>query len=324
MEHCRLRGLSGVQRHRTGGSTQGFEIRFINRFMNRFMRQEALPTEQAFWGMAPQDKRSNAGFWRVWAANKKVHDHLHKGCRRAEMAPSQANAHLRTRPFSGGQDSATCLAWALDRYEHVETIGFDYGQRHKIELACRDSFLASLRKNFPTWDQRLGGDHVLDMGLLSQISDTALTQAKSIEFEKTGLPNTFVPGRNLLFFTFAATLAYRRELTVLVGGMCETDYSGYPDCRDDTLKSLQVTLSLGLDSRTVIETPLMWLDKAATWTLAEKLGGQTLVSMILEDTHTCYLGDRSRKHAWGYGCGHCPACELRKKGYEKYSEGTSA
>ncbi len=226
--------------------------------------------------------------------------------------------------FSGGQDSATCLAWALDRYERVETVGFNYGQRHKIELECRDKFLTSLRKSFPNWDKKLGGDHLLDMGLLGQISDTALTQAKSIEFEKTGLPNTFVPGRNLLFLTFAATLAYRRELTVLVGGMCETDYSGYPDCRDDTLKSLQVTLSLGLDSRTVIETPLMWLDKAATWSLAKQLGGQTLVSMILEETHACYLGDRSRKHEWGYGCGHCPACDLRRKGYEKYCEGTAA
>lgn len=165
---------------------------------------------------------------------------------------------------------------------------------------------------------------MLDMGLLGQISDTALTQPKSIEFERTGLPSTFVPGRNLLFLTFAAALAYRRELTVLVGGMCETDYSGYPDCRDNTLKSLQLTLSLGLDSRTIVETPLMWLDKAATWSLARKLGGGTLVSMILEETHTCYLGNRSRRHEWGYGCDHCPACDLRRKGYEKYCEGTSA
>lgn len=225
--------------------------------------------------------------------------------------------------FSGGQDSATSLAWALDRYEIVETIGFDYGQRHKIELECRANFFTSIRKNFPNWGKKLGKDHLLDMSLLGQISDTALTQAKSIEFEKTGLPNTFVPGRNLLFFTFAATLAYRRELTVLVGGMCETDYSGYPDCRDDTLKSLQVTLSLGLDSRMIIETPLMWLDKAATWALAEQLGGETLVSIILEETHTCYLGDRRHRHQWGAGCGHCPACELRKKGYEKYFESKS-
>ena len=221
--------------------------------------------------------------------------------------------------FSGGQDSATCLAWALDRYQHVETIGFDYGQRHAIEMDCRTHILESLRANFPDWRARLGEDHVLDMGLLGQISDTALTKSKAIEFEETGLPNTFVPGRNLLFFSFAATLAYRRGLTVLVGGMCETDYSGYPDCRDDTLKSLQVTLSLGMDSRFVIETPLMWIDKAATWQLAEDLGGPKLVDLILEDTHTCYLGDRTKRHDWGYGCGTCPACQLRKAGYEAFS-----
>lgn len=222
--------------------------------------------------------------------------------------------------FSGGQDSATCLAWALNRYKHVETLGFNYGQRHKIELECRNEFLTSLRKNFPNWGGKLGGDHLLDISVLGQISDTALTREKSIQFEKTGLPNSFVPGRNLLFLSLAATLAYRRGLTVLVGGMCETDYSGYPDCRDDTLKSLQVTLNLGLDSRIVIEAPLMWLDKAATWDLAKQLGGETLVSMILEETHTCYLGDRSRKHEWGYGCGHCPACVLRKKGFQGYCE----
>ena len=221
--------------------------------------------------------------------------------------------------FSGGQDSATCLAWALDRYQHVETIGFDYGQRHAIEMDCRTHILESLRANFPDWGARLGEDHVLDMGLLGQISDTALTKSKAIEFEETGLPNTFVPGRNLLFFSFAATLAYRRGLTVLVGGMCETDYSGYPDCRDDTLKSLQVTLSLGMDSRFVIETPLMWIDKAATWQLAKDLGGPKLVDLILEDTHTCYLGDRTKRHDWGYGCGTCPACQLRKAGYEAFS-----
>ena len=227
--------------------------------------------------------------------------------------------------FSGGQDSTTCLAWALDRYQHVETIGFDYGQRHAIEMDCRTHILESLRANFPDWRARLGEDHVLDMGLLGQISDTALTKSKAIEFEETGLPNTFVPGRNLLFFSFAATLAYRRGLTVLVGGMCETDYSGYPDCRDDTLKSLQVTLSLGMDSRFVIETPLMWIDKAATWQLAEDLGGPKLVDLILEDTHTCYLGDRTKRHAWGYGCGTCPACQLRKTGYETFSHrGTHA
>lgn len=226
--------------------------------------------------------------------------------------------------FSGGQDSATCLAWALDRYQRVETIGFNYGQRHSVELACRTIVLKSLRERFPAWAGKLGEDHLLDMGLLGQVSDTALTQGKAIEFEKTGLPNTFVPGRNLLFMTFAAALAYRRGLTVLVGGMCETDYSGYPDCRDDTLKSLQVTLSLGLDQRMVVETPLMWIDKAATWRLAEQLGGQELVSLILEESHTCYLGDRNQRHAWGYGCGNCPACELRQVGYETYRKGSQS
>lgn len=226
--------------------------------------------------------------------------------------------------FSGGQDSATCLAWALNRYQRVETIGFDYRQRHVVELECRSAFLKALRERYPAWGARLGDDHMLDMGLLGQVSDTALTQDKAIEFEKTGLPNTFVPGRNLLFLTFGAALAYRRDLSVLVGGMCETDYSGYPDCRDDTLKSLQVTLGLGLDTRLVIDTPLMWLDKASTWRLAEQLGGQDLVSMILEESHTCYLGDRRQRHAWGYGCGTCPACDLRRKGYEAYTKDSGA
>lgn len=221
--------------------------------------------------------------------------------------------------FSGGQDSATCLAYALNRYERVETIAFHYGQRHSVELDCRGAFVESLRKRYPHWSDRLGKDHLLDMDVLGQISDTALTQGKAIELEKTGLPNTFVPGRNLLFLTFAAAVAYRRDLSVLVGGMCETDYSGYPDCRDDTLKALQVALSLGLDSRTVVETPLMWIDKAATWRLAEELGGEELVSLIVEETHTCYLGDRTRRHTWGYGCGECPACELRRAGFQKYS-----
>lgn len=180
--------------------------------------------------------------------------------------------------------------------------------------------MAALRAAYPQWDARLGEDHLLDMGLLSQISDTALTQSKAIEFEKSGMPNTFVPGRNLLFLTFAAALAYRRGLTVLVGGMCETDYSGYPDCRDDTLKALQVTLSLGLDSRYVVETPLMWIDKAATWRMAQDLGGPELVSLILEETHTCYLGDRETRHPWGYGCDACPACDLRRKGYEAFRQ----
>ena len=220
--------------------------------------------------------------------------------------------------FSGGQDSTTCLAWALERYEHVETIGFDYGQRHRIELECRLNILQEVRNRFPSWAKRLGEDHVLDLKLLGQISDTAMTAEKTIEFEKNGLPNTFVPGRNLLFLTFAATIAYRRGLTVLVGGMCETDYSGYPDCRDNTLKATQVALSLGMDAPVIIETPLMWLNKAQTWRLAEDLGNRDFVSLIQEESHTCYLGTRQHKHEWGYGCGTCPACELRKTGYEQY------
>ncbi len=220
--------------------------------------------------------------------------------------------------FSGGQDSATALAWALERYAHVETLGFDYGQRHRVELDCRGRFLQHLRAEFPAWAARLGEDHVLDLGLLGQVSDTALTTERAIAFEASGLPNTFVPGRNLIFFTFAAALAYRRGLSVLVGGMCETDYSGYPDCRDDTLKSLQVTLGLGLDQRVVLETPLMWLDKAQTWALARTLGGDTLVDLVAEDTHTCYLGDRGTRHAWGYGCEQCPACELRGRGHQGF------
>jgi len=220
--------------------------------------------------------------------------------------------------FSGGQDSTTCLAWALERYDHVETIGFDYGQRHVVELECRKKVLERLRSRFPHWAPKIGDDHMLDLSVLGQISDTALTQDKAIAFSKSGLPNTFVPGRNILFFTFAATVAYRRGLEVLVGGMCETDYSGYPDCRDNTLKSLQVAMSLGLDSPMVVETPLMWLDKAATWEMARDLGGEALVELIQQDTHTCYKGDRSKQYDWGYGCGDCPACELRSKGFAAY------
>ena len=222
--------------------------------------------------------------------------------------------------FSGGQDSATCLAWALERYSRVETIGFDYGQRHRIELQCRSQFLSGLKAAYPDWSARLGDDHLIDLGVLGAISDTALTRDKVIEFEQSGLPTTFVPGRNLMFFTLAAAVAYRRGLKVLVGGMCETDYSGYPDCRDDTLKSLQVTLNLGLASRFVVETPLMWLDKAATWELAEQLGGAPLVSLIRVETHSCYAGDRTTTHDWGAGCGTCPACELRRTGYQRYLE----
>jgi 7-cyano-7-deazaguanine synthase len=221
--------------------------------------------------------------------------------------------------FSGGQDSATCLAWALERFERVETIGFDYRQRHAVELECRATVLEQLRTRFPQWHGRLGEDRVLDLSVLGGVSDTALTRERAIEYGKNGLPDTFVPGRNLLFLTLSAAVAYRRGLSVLVGGMCETDYSGYPDCRDDTIKAQQVALSLGLDSRMVIETPLMWLDKAQTWRLAEQLGGADLVELVRRDTHTCYLGERSTLHDWGYGCGGCPACDLRRNGWERYS-----
>jgi 7-cyano-7-deazaguanine synthase len=226
--------------------------------------------------------------------------------------------------FSGGQDSTTCLAWALQRHAHVETIGFAYGQRHAVEMECRPAVLRELRRAFPDWAARLGDDHVLDLSLLAQIGDSALTQQRAIELQAGGLPNTFVPGRNLLFFGFAAALAYRRGLSVLVGGMCETDYSGYPDCRDNTLKALQVALSLGLDAPMVVETPLMWLDKAQTWQLARTLGGEALVEIVLEHTHTCYLGERGRRHAWGYGCGTCPACELRREGHRRFGPPTIA
>jgi len=223
--------------------------------------------------------------------------------------------------FSGGQDSATCLAWALERYAWVETVAFDYGQRHAVELECRGRVIAELRAQFPHWAARLGEDHLLDLSLLGRISDTALTQERAIEMQQNGLPNTFVPGRNLLFFTLAATVAYRRGLEVLVGGMCETDYSGYPDCRDNTLKALQVALSLGLDGPMVVQTPLMWIDKAATWRLARALGGAAFVDLIVEHTHTCYLGDRRQRHAWGYGCGECPACALRRQGHAAFVAG---
>ncbi|HYD58231.1 MAG TPA: 7-cyano-7-deazaguanine synthase QueC [Burkholderiales bacterium] len=217
--------------------------------------------------------------------------------------------------FSGGQDSTTCLAWALARYERVETIGFDYGQRHRVELDVRPAILASLKKILP--GKNIENDAVVDLGVIGKISETALTRDSEIALSESGLPNTFVPGRNLLFFTVAAALAYRRGLEVLVGGMCETDFSGYPDCRDDTLKALQVALGLGLDRRVTIETPLMWLDKAQTWQLAQDLGGDALVRLIVDQTHTCYLGERS-PHAWGRGCGECPACSLRKRGFERW------
>ncbi|MEM1139749.1 MAG: 7-cyano-7-deazaguanine synthase QueC [Pseudomonadota bacterium] len=219
--------------------------------------------------------------------------------------------------FSGGQDSTVCLAWALERYEHVETVGFDYGQRHKVELECRKNVLSSIAERVPGAG-RLGSDHQLDLTVLGQVSDTSLTREQAIDVPDEGLPNTFVPGRNLLFFTFAAALAWGRGIRDLVGGMCETDYSGYPDCRDDTLKSLQVSLNLGMDGKFRLHTPLMWIDKADTWALADRLGGQGLIDLIVEETHSCYLGDRSQRHDWGYGCGACPACHLRADGYRAY------
>lgn len=222
--------------------------------------------------------------------------------------------------FSGGQDSTTCLAWALERHEHVETIGFDYGQRHRVELDCRPAILGKLKERFPRWTSRLGEDHVLEVDVLNALGATAMTHDIEIRMEASGLPNTFVPGRNLLFFTLAGALAYRRGIRSLVGGMCETDFSGYPDCRDDTIKALQVALGLGMDTRFTLETPLMWLTKAETWRMAKALGGEALVELIIEETHTCYLGERTKKHAWGYGCGECPACKLRKDGFSNYSK----
>jgi 7-cyano-7-deazaguanine synthase len=235
------------------------------------------------------------------------------------MNPQHTNGALVL--FSGGQDSTTCLAWALARYKTVETIGFDYGQRHVVELNQRPLLLQKLRQLFPQWDERLGMDHLLDLSLLGALSDTALTRDTMIAMQSNGLPNTFVPGRNLLFMMVAAALAYRRGLTMLVGGMCETDFSGYPDCRNDTMQALQTTLNLGMASDLKIETPLMWIDKAQTWQLAAQLGGQALIELIRIDTHTCYLGERGALHEWGYGCGQCPACSLRAQGYAKFRAG---
>jgi 7-cyano-7-deazaguanine synthase len=223
--------------------------------------------------------------------------------------------------FSGGQDSTTALAWALEHHAHVETIGFDYRQRHRVELDCRPGILATLRDAFPHWAARLGEDHVVDMGFLGQISQTSLTSDVAIAMQAGGLPNSFVPGRNLLFFTIAGAVAYRRGLKHLVGGMCETDYSGYPDCRDDTLKALQATLNLGMETRLVVDTPLMWIDKARTWHLARDLGGDALIELIRVETHSCYLGDRSTLHDWGHGCGTCPACDLRRRGWDAFRAG---
>lgn len=220
--------------------------------------------------------------------------------------------------FSGGQDSTACLAWALERYAHVETVGFDYGQRHRVELEQRGIILARLRQLYPAWAKRLGPDHLLALPTLGAISETSLTRDVAFEISATGLPNTFVPGRNLLFFTYAAALAWRRGIVRLVGGMCETDFSGYPDCRDETLKALGKALALGMDRPFEIETPLMWLTKAETWSLAHALGGQPLVDLIVSDTVTCYLGDKATRHEWGAGCGQCPSCALRAKGWNEW------
>ena len=220
--------------------------------------------------------------------------------------------------FSGGQDSTVCLAWALERFARVETIGFDYGQRHKVELDARLRVRARMVALRQAWAARLGDDHVVRLDAISALSDTALTRDIAIEIAENGLPTTFVPGRNLVFFAFAGALAYRRGAKHLVAGMCETDYSGYPDCRDDTIKAMQVALNLGMDQRFVIHTPLMWIDKAATFALARDLGGDEFIELLVEDTHTCYLGDRSRRHDWGYGCGACPACRLRADGFAKW------
>lgn len=220
--------------------------------------------------------------------------------------------------FSGGQDSTVCLAWALERFSRVETIGFDYGQRHAIELSVRTRLREKMSALNSGWAARLGDDHMIKLDALAAISDTTLTRQTTIEIADSGLPTTFVPGRNLVFFCFAGALAYRRGARHLVGGMCETDYSGYPDCRDDTIKAMQVALTLGLDKRVVIHTPLMWIDKAETFALAVEIGGEAFLDLLIEDSHSCYLGDRGKRHDWGYGCGTCPACQLRAQGFAKF------
>lgn len=226
--------------------------------------------------------------------------------------------------FSGGQDSTVCLAWALTRFQRVETVGFQYGQRHAVEMTVRPRIRDQFAAFDPKWRERLGPDHVVDLDALGTISETALTRNAEIEMNADGLPSTFVPGRNLIFFSFAAALAYRRGIKHIVAGMCETDYSGYPDCRDDAVKAMQLALNLGMDRRFVLHTPLMWIDKAATFALAERIGGPRLGEIVIEETHSCYLGDRAHRHDWGYGCGTCPACGLRAKGYEKFKAGAKS
>jgi 7-cyano-7-deazaguanine synthase len=232
-------------------------------------------------------------------------------------APSE-NPDAALVLFSGGQDSSTCLAWALQRYGRVETVGFDYGQRHGVEMQARQTVLAGFRDRFPHWRERLGEDHVLDLKGFGAVAQSALTADRAIEMTERGLPSTFVPGRNLAFFVYAAALADRRGTPRLVGGMCETDFSGYPDCRRDTLDAMQAALRLGMERDFIIETPLMRLTKAQTWALAHRLGGDALVELIVEDSHTCYLGERGVRHDWGYGCGSCPACELRARGWAEW------
>jgi 7-cyano-7-deazaguanine synthase len=259
-----------------------------------------------------------------------------------ERSAHQGPIHTRALVlFSGGQDSTACLAYALQKFEYVETVGFDYGQRHNIELVQRSVVIQELRQAFPQWAAKLGDDHMLDLAVLGKVSETSLTRDMAFKMEQSGLPNTFVPGRNLLFLTLAAALAYRRDLQVIVTGVCETDFSGYPDCRDDTMKAMQLALSLGMDKRFLIDTPLMWIDKAATWQMTRDLGtaagaldkagrdkagnayandgGERLVDLVVEHTHTCYLGDRTQRHAWGYGCGTCPACALRARGWTQFT-----
>ena len=232
------------------------------------------------------------------------------------MQPASSDAALVL--FSGGQDSTVCLAWALERFARVETIGFAYGQRHAVELEVRPRIRTRMAQLRAEWATRLGEDHVVDLSVLAEISESALTRDVAIEMTAGGLPTTFVPGRNLIFFSFAGAVAYRRGAKHLVAGMCETDFSGYPDCRDDTIKAMQLALGLGMDRRFVIHTPLMWIDKAETFALAHAIAGAQFIELLVEETHTCYLGDRGRRHDWGFGCGTCPACRLRADGFAKW------
>jgi len=237
------------------------------------------------------------------------------------MAAKDSAASSALVLFSGGQDSATCLAWALASYERVETVGFNYGQRHAVELEQRPKFVQGLRIACPKLVRgREIVDTILDVPTITQIGDSAMTKDVEITMDANGIPSTFVPARNLLFLTFAGALAYRRGIKHIVTGVCETDYSGYPDCRDDTIKALQVALSLGMATRLVLHTPLMFIDKAATWEMAHSLGGEALVDAILELTHSCYLGVRTSRHPYGYGCDKCPACELRSSGWMRYKQ----